>query len=72
VNIERIRLEIEDLIARQHSFRIKLINGDRYEIVPAKNPPTLLSWGVFLTEYDAEWASFPYESIVGFESLIEE
>lgn len=72
MNADRIRVEIEDLIARQGSFRIKLVNGDRYEILPGKNPPTLLTWGVFLTEYDNEWASFTFERIIGFVSLIVE
>lgn len=64
--------ELNSLLAREpfQPFRIRLVNGDYHDVGQTKQL-AFLSWGIYVTEYQTHWASFTYESIVGFDSLVE-
>lgn len=69
---EGVVRELRGLLSRDpfSPFRIRLVSGATHEVGKAEYV-TLLSWGVFVTEYRTEWSSFAYPAIIGFDSLIE-
>jgi hypothetical protein len=64
--------EVHNLLAREpfDPFRIKLINGDAYDVSHPMSA-ALLERSVFITMNDGEWVEFRYNRIASLESLLQ-
>ena len=66
-----LREELQELIDAEpfEPFRLKLVNGDRYDIADPRSI-ALMSDFVMIASADQQWVMFPFNKINSLESLL--